>query len=277
MTSNINIAYPFTEDGDFSIITKSAFVDVVYSGPAETLYLRTVTKEAGDYILTWGDELTRIVDTFTHIVEGAVYTVTNNDSTISYVPGTLATVLNDLADGVYDIDLELAVDVTNTTSNNLQITKVGDLLIRGDVQLVEGTNIKLSGDENAITISALSGEGTGKNHGCVSRDPVPYVGTINGVKNNNGSFILKPKGGCYSIEGVPELNKVTFSNKCVACCSCDDYEGLFNYIKNLLTTLSNLKTELDAHVVNLNNAITAYNDQDWSGEVGVEWEYQNGE
>jgi len=279
MTSDINIAYPFVEQGKFTTITKGSYVDINYAGPAETVYLKQIEKAGSVYTVTWGTDSTPLViETLTTLPEPmSVVTVTLSDSIVTYIAGELKEVLEALADGTYTPELEVAVDCTNTTSNKVMAIRVGTELISNQIQLVEGNNIQLDSTDSSLTLTALSGAGEGQHHSCEEREAVEYIGTINGQKGNNGAFLLKQKGGCYVIEGIPSDNVVTLSNQCVACCSCDDYEGLFNYLKNLLLHVQTLKTVVDAHVAELNAAITAYNAENWETEKTVEWEYQNGE
>lgn len=119
--------------------------------------------------------------------------------------------------------------------------------MRGNINLVAGTNVRLDADvaTNTITFNAISGAGMQAECDCDSSFPVkPPIRSINGVgPDANGNLVLQA-GECMEV--VPQDNTILVRDTCSApCCGCSELDLIVSNLSLVESGQQRLSSNVD--------------------------------
>lgn len=260
--------YPFLEDAslspenDVSISIPTYFiVDLIItvaSSASITLRLTRVASVGGFITCVFSAQddnavFSVSVDANTHEANSSYPVVGEgdySDARGSIVFGDLTRLAEDFPDGNYLFGIPCEGAVVRPDLRGVRSVKVGrggnlSDFIRGNINLIEGTNIRLTylPSQNAIRIDAINGAGFNQECDCeTTYQPPDCIRFINGV--NADDFSIVGDGKC--VEVTTNGNVITISDSCSEpCCGCEELELITQNLRLQEATLSRVEEYAD--------------------------------
>lgn len=181
--------------------------------------------------------------------------------------GNIASLSDDLADGIYTLSADQAlleacvVRPALRGVRSLQIqngTTVSDA-VKGRVRLVAGANIRLDAGQvdgqDALYISAVPNSSYAETCDCASVLSTNVVRTINGIPVNDITFV--PASSTLRI--TTDGNKLVFDDTTATpCCGCEELKYLTEALRTMQATLTQLEAYAQQIESRINTFVTNY-------------------